>query len=139
MNLSELGKLYEADKRIQARERALLEFLYSTGCRVGEVQKINIEDLNWENCSAIVNGKGSKQREVYFIIECKVWLKKYLASREDSCRALFVTDTNPTPRMAIPTMRRSLKRLAARRAETRTISPLLLASCHTHQVAVVSK
>jgi site-specific recombinase XerD len=36
------------------RERALLEFLYSTGCRVGEVQK-NIEDLNWENCSAIVN------------------------------------------------------------------------------------
>ncbi|WP_223285598.1 site-specific integrase [Paenibacillus sp. PL91] len=56
MNLSELGKLYEADKRIQARERALIGFLYSTGCRVGEVQKINIEDLNWENCSAIVNG-----------------------------------------------------------------------------------
>ncbi|GGE02612.1 tyrosine-type recombinase/integrase [Paenibacillus nasutitermitis] len=57
------------------RERALLEFLYSTGCRVGEVEKINIEDLNWENGSAIVNGKGSKQREVYFTTECKVWLK----------------------------------------------------------------
>ncbi|MEK4059955.1 MULTISPECIES: tyrosine-type recombinase/integrase [unclassified Paenibacillus] len=54
------------------RERALLEFLYSTGCRIGEVEKINIEDLNWENCSAIVNGKGSKQREVYFTTECKV-------------------------------------------------------------------
>lgn len=51
---------------LSMRERALLEFLYTTGCRVGEVQKINIEDLNWENCSAIVNGKGSKQREVYF-------------------------------------------------------------------------
>lgn len=74
------------------RERALLEFLYSTGCRVGEVEKRNIGDLNWENCSAIVNGKGSKQREVYFTTECKVWLKKYLASREDDCRALFVTD-----------------------------------------------
>ncbi|MDQ0897473.1 site-specific integrase [Paenibacillus sp. V4I7] len=35
------------------REHALLEFLYCTGCRVGEVQKINIEDVNWENCSAI--------------------------------------------------------------------------------------
>ncbi len=57
---------------------------------------MNIEDLNWENCSAIVNGKGSKQREVYFTTECKVWLKKYLASREDSCKALFVTDTHPT-------------------------------------------
>ncbi|MCR8656897.1 hypothetical protein NV377_06185 [Paenibacillus sp. T3-5-0-4] len=31
------------------RERALLEFLYCSGCRVGEVEKINIEDLNWEN------------------------------------------------------------------------------------------
>ncbi|TCZ68828.1 integrase [Paenibacillus albiflavus] len=96
------------------REKALLEFLYSTGCRIGEVEKINIEDLNWENCSAIVNGKGSKQREVYFTTECKVWLKKYLASREDSCKALFVTDTNPVKRMAIPTLRWVLKRLADR-------------------------
>jgi site-specific recombinase XerD len=96
------------------RERAVLEFLYSTGCRIGEVVKINIEDLNWENCSAIVNGKGSKQREVYFTTECKVWLKKYLASREDSCKALFVTDTHPTRRMAIPTIRWALKRLANR-------------------------
>lgn len=96
------------------RERAVLEFLYSTGCRIGEVVQLNIEDLNWENCSAIVNGKGSKQREVYFTAECKVWLKKYLASREDACKALFVTDTQPTRRMAIPTIRWALKRLAER-------------------------
>lgn len=56
------------------REHALLEFLYCTGCRVGEVHKLNLDDINWENCSsAIVNGKGSKQREVYFTTECKVW------------------------------------------------------------------
>lgn len=96
------------------RERTLLEFLYSTGCRIGEVEKINIEDLNWENCSAIVNGKGAKQREVYFTTECKVWLRKYLASRDDSCKALFVTEKNPVKRMAIPTLRWSLKRLADR-------------------------
>ncbi|MBP1991514.1 tyrosine-type recombinase/integrase [Paenibacillus eucommiae] len=96
------------------RERALLEFLYCTGCRVGEVEKINIEDLNWENRSAIVNGKGSKQREVYFTTECKVWLKKYLDCRADSCKALFVTDTHPTKRKAIPTIRWALKRLADR-------------------------
>lgn len=72
------------------RERALLEFLYSTGCRVGEVEKLNIEDLNFENCSAIVNGKGSKQREVYFTTECKVWLKKYLVSREHFWELFYV-------------------------------------------------
>ncbi|CAM4525716.1 integrase/recombinase XerD [Paenibacillus endophyticus] len=93
-----------------SREKALLEFLYSTGCRIGEVEKINIEDLNWVKCSAIVNGKGSKQRAIYFTTECKVWLKKYLASREDSCKALFVTDTNPVKRMAIPTLRWAIKR-----------------------------
>ncbi|WP_054022914.1 tyrosine-type recombinase/integrase [Bacillus sp. FJAT-28004] len=99
---------------LSLRERALLEFLHTTGCRVGEVQKINIEDLNWDNCSAIVNGKGSKQREVYFTTKFKVWLKKYLVSREDSCKALFVTESYPTRRMAIPTIRWSLKRLAVR-------------------------
>ncbi|MDQ0914655.1 tyrosine-type recombinase/integrase [Paenibacillus sp. V4I5] len=96
------------------REHALLEFLYCTGCRVGEVQKLNIEDINWENCSAIVNGKGSKQREVYFTTECKVWLKRYLESREDSSKALFVTESNPIRRLSIPTIRHSLKLLAAR-------------------------
>jgi site-specific recombinase XerD len=96
------------------REHALLEFLYCTGRRVGEVQKINIADINWENCSAIVNGKGSKQREVYFTTECKVWLKRYLVSREDTCKGLFVTETHPTRRMTIPTIRWSLKKLASR-------------------------
>lgn len=88
-----------------------------------EVEKLNVEDLNWENCSAIVNGKGAKQREVYFTTECKVWLKKYLDSREDSCKALFVTDTHPVKRMAIPTLRWALKRLASRGAVEANVYP----------------
>jgi site-specific recombinase XerD len=96
------------------REHALLEFLYCTGCRVGEVHRLNVEDINWENCSAVVNGKGSKQREVYFTTECKIWLKRYVENREDSCKALFVTESLPTRRMAISTIRYSLKKLAIR-------------------------
>jgi integrase/recombinase XerD len=96
------------------REHALLEFLYCTGCRVGEVHRLDVEDINWESCSAIVHGKGSKQREVYFTTECKVWLKKYLDSREDSCNALFVTESLPVRRMAIPTIRYAIKKLATR-------------------------
>ena len=96
------------------REHALLAFLYCTGCRVGEVHKLDVEDINWESCSAIVHGKGSKQREVYFTTECKVWLKRYLESRDDSCKALFVTESLPVRRMAIPTIRYAVKKLAAR-------------------------
>lgn len=96
------------------RDHALLQFLYSTGCRVGEVHRLNIEDINCENGSAIVNGKGSKQREVYFTTECKVWLKKYLDSREDNCEALFITERNPIRRMTIPTLRYAVKSIATR-------------------------
>ncbi|MEC0270471.1 tyrosine-type recombinase/integrase [Paenibacillus anseongense] len=105
------------------REHALLEFLYCTGCRVGEVQKLNLEDINWENCSAIVNGKGAKQREVYFTTECKIWLKRYLENRNDTCKALFVTETNPIRRLTIPTIRWSLKKIAKRGDITANVYP----------------
>ncbi|WP_258881562.1 tyrosine-type recombinase/integrase [Paenibacillus sp. sptzw28] len=71
------------------REYAMLEFLYSTGCRVGEVQKLDIEDINLENCSAIVNDKGAKQREIYFTTECKIWIKRYLESRDPPYRFML--------------------------------------------------
>jgi Site-specific recombinase XerD len=61
-----------------------------------------------------MNGKGAKQREIYFTTECKIWIKRYLESRDDSCKALFVTETQPARRMSIPTIRHSLKKLASR-------------------------
>ncbi|MDQ0195840.1 tyrosine-type recombinase/integrase [Paenibacillus wynnii] len=63
---------------------------------------------------AWIKAERREKREVYFTTECKVWLKKYLTSREDSCKALFVTDTHPIKRMAIPTIRWGLKRLENR-------------------------
>jgi site-specific recombinase XerD len=93
---------------------ALLHLLYSTGCRVGEVHRLNIHDINWENCSAIVQGKGSKQREVYFTVECRVWLKRYLALRQDSNEALFITERNPVRRLSIASIRSEVKKIANR-------------------------
>ena len=46
------------------RDRAILEFMYGTGCRVGELVALNQEDLDLEAGTAIVTGKGSKQRLV---------------------------------------------------------------------------
>lgn len=47
-------------------ENALFEFMYSTGCRIGEVVKLYQEDINFSTISVIVHGKGDKEREVYF-------------------------------------------------------------------------
>jgi site-specific recombinase XerD len=63
------------------RNRALLEFIYSTGARVSEVEGLKLKDLDMENSSAEVFGKGRKYRTVYLNRNAKEWLKKYLDIR----------------------------------------------------------
>ena len=46
------------------RDRVMLEVLYSTGIRVGELMGLNCEDVDWKNATLIVTGKGDKQRLV---------------------------------------------------------------------------
>ena len=81
------------------RDLALLEFLNSTGCRVSEVSKLNINDINIEKREGIVYGKGSKQRIIYFDYRTKIHLSKYLKTRNDNNRALFVYLKTPYNRL----------------------------------------
>ena len=64
-------------------EKALFEFFYSTGCRIGEVVKLNRDDIDFRYKFSIVHGKGDKEREVYFNTRCSIWLKRYLDERDD--------------------------------------------------------
>lgn len=94
-------------------EHALINFIYSTGCRIGDVHRLNRNAINWDNRSCIVLGKGNKEREVYFSIKAAIWLKKYLNSRKDNDVALFVTERKPH-RMSIAQIRYVVKRVAKR-------------------------
>jgi integrase/recombinase XerD len=94
-------------------EHALVEFMYTTGCRIGEVHRLNRNAIDWDNRSCIVLGKGDKEREVYFSIKCAVWLRKYLNRRKDNDMALFVTERKPH-RMSIAQIRYIVKRIARR-------------------------
>lgn len=87
--------------------------MYSTGCRIGEVIPLNYTDIDWDNRSVVVLGKGSKEREVYFSSRCSIWLKKYLQGRLDRCTALIVTERDPH-RMSGHTIRHILKKIATR-------------------------
>lgn len=100
-------------------EHALVEFIYSTGCRVGEVAQLNRNAIDWNNRSVVVFGKGAKEREVYFNIRAAIWLKKYLMSRKDNHEALFCTERRPYRRLSIPGLRWIIKRVA-QRAEIKT-------------------
>ncbi len=83
------------------RDLSLIELLISTGMRVGELVSLNINDLNFEDRSCIVLGKGNKEREVYFDAKTKLHLKEYIDKRNDSNDALFVSMKEPHQRLSI--------------------------------------
>ena len=93
------------------RDLAMIELLYSTGIRVGELVNLNIEDINFEDRSCIVQGKGNKQREVYFDARTKIHLKQYLESRKDNNNALFVSKNKPHQRLSISGVERIVRNL----------------------------
>ncbi len=94
------------------RDVALLDFLYSTALRVGEVTSVDRKDVDFRTRGITVYGKkGKKERIVYINEECAYHLKNYLDSRKDDNPALFVTNLKPHNRMSIGAIQRVLKNL----------------------------
>ena len=99
------------DSCLQVRDLAMIDLLYSTGIRVGELVNLNINDVNFEERECIVYGKGNKQRKVYFDAKTKVHLKRYLEQRIDYSEALFVTLDSPFERLKISGVEIRLRKL----------------------------
>ena len=83
------------------RDLAMIDLLYSTGIRVGELVNLNIDDIDFEGRECVVYGKGDKERRVYFDAKTKVHLKEYIETRNDGNKALFVTLDAPYNRLKI--------------------------------------
>lgn len=81
------------------RNLALTEFLYATGCRVSEVEKLNIADINFITRELTVQGKGNKHRTVYLTEVAAMHLMNYLNARNDNSPALFVHLKKPYNRL----------------------------------------
>ncbi|UPO90105.1 tyrosine-type recombinase/integrase [Niallia sp. Man26] len=103
-------------------EKALFEFMYSTGCRIGEIVSLDQSSINFSEQSVIVYGKGKKEREVYFNTRCSIWLKRYINNRTDNEKALFVTIRAPH-RMGIAQMRYVIKQISRRAKINKCIHP----------------
>lgn len=94
-----IEKLRDNCKEI--RDLAIIDLLYSTGIRVGELVNLNIDDIDLEGRECVVYGKGDKERRVYFDAKAKVHLKEYIENRTDDNKALFVTLDAPFDRLKI--------------------------------------
>ena len=99
------------DHCTQIRDLAMIDLLYSTGIRVGELVNLNIGDINFEERECVVYGKGDKERRVYFDAKAKVHLMEYIESRKDKNPALFVTLDAPYDRLKISGVEIRLRQL----------------------------
>ena len=99
------------------RDRALVEFLYSTGVRVSELVALNINDIKLTEQELIVFGKGSKERKTYITDTAKYYLKPYLESRvdlNDNDSPLFVTLNRTHNRLTVAGVQYMLRQLGKR-------------------------
>ena len=71
----------DAETELGKRDRAILELLYATGCRVSEVAGMNLEDIDFNHETIRVRGKGRKERFVPFGSKAKEALAKYIDVR----------------------------------------------------------
>lgn len=77
------------------RERAIIEFIYSTGCRVSELCDAKKSDIDWNEKSVHLFGKGSKHRTSFINAKAEYYLKQYLETRNDNNDYLFVSERFP--------------------------------------------
>ena len=108
----------------EIRDLAIIDLLSSTGIRIGELIKLNREDINFQERQCVVFGKGNKERTVYFNARTKIHLQKYLSTRDDNNSALFVSLHAPHNRMSINGIEYRLKELGKK---------LNIAKVHPHK------
>lgn len=73
------------------RDRAIVSFLLSTGCRISEMTRLNRDDVDLANLEVTVLGKGNKERTVFLDSVTGMLIRDYLAQRTDDSPALFIS------------------------------------------------
>jgi len=89
----ELERLFtqpDMDTLAGARDRAILELLFSSGLRVSELVGLDREHINLKRREFTVRGKGQKDRPIFISAEAADWMQKYLDMRRDNTKPLFI-------------------------------------------------
>jgi site-specific recombinase XerD len=116
LELEKVEKLLKApnvSRKTGLRDKAILEILFSTGLRVAELVALNREQFQFKNDSKIIEvtirGKGGHLRTVFLSERAIHSLKKYLRTRNDGSKALFISYKGRTPNNRLTT--RSIERI----------------------------
>ena len=109
---------------VTPRDRALFEFLLSTGCRVSEAVQISRSDFKGRRLRVV--GKGNKERVVFMSTKALFYINLYYAERNDNNDALFVSEKFPHGRLKKNAIEKSIKQIGERAEINRNVFPHLL-------------
>lgn len=122
LTLEQIEKLFSTpntSKRSGLRDRTILETLFSTGLRIAELVSLNREQINLKpmtkDLEVGIVGKGNRPRTVYFSERTVYWLRKYLDTRKDKEKALFINyqgRKNSSRRLTDRSIERTIKTYA---------------------------
>jgi len=120
------------------RDRCIVEVLYSTGCRVSELSNLKIADIDLNQNTAIVHGKGKKMREVFINVKAKVAIEDYLKTRNDSCEYLLISKRRDNSgnyvKQSSKSIREDIKVIQSRTNISKHVTPHIL----RHTTATIS-
>lgn len=121
LNNSELIDLRNACRTL--RERALLEFLLSTGCHLSEMKRMYSNNIDWSNKTIIITDSREKERVAFLTKQAEIHLKKYLDRREDDLKNIFVTERRPYRQISSKAIQDEIANIASRTTISKNISP----------------
>ncbi len=120
---------YEAQSWIEKRDKAILELLYSSGLRLAEIARLDMDDLDFNEALVTVTGKGNKQRILplgrFAIKALKDWfnIRHELLSDTDQ-PAVFISQRQT--RLSHRSIQLRLEKLGLERLSTQKLHPHLL-------------
>lgn len=105
------------------RDRALIEVLLSTGCKLGELQKIKLKHINWRENTITIEGGDTKNRVVLLTQQARYHLEKYIKSKDDGTDFLFVTERKPYRPLSSRGIQRTIKEIIKKTNINKQVSP----------------
>jgi site-specific recombinase XerD len=126
-----LFSIIDTSNPIGLRDRAILELLFSSGLRVSELVGLNRDHINLERREFSVRGKGQKDRPVFMSPEAADWIEKFLHSRKDNYKPLFIhyagskneLDEGMYTRLTARSVQRMIQRYAKLAGITKHVTP----------------
>jgi len=113
---------------LSTRDFAMMELLYACGLRLSELSGLDLQDIDWQQQSIIVTGKGQKQRRIPFGKKAKTAITSWLKQRDniagEGVNALFVSLRGA--RLSNSSIQKRLKKMALSQGLNVNVYPHML-------------